>query len=62
MPIHLTLKTPIEKKVNHQGTGTGERYVKAKLAEISQTKSSFKSYQENQYWLSEFTYPNIEQG
>jgi sensor histidine kinase YesM len=60
--IYLTLKTPIEKKVNHQGTGSGERYIKAKLAEVSQTKSTFKSYQENQYWLSKFTYPNIKQG
>jgi sensor histidine kinase YesM len=60
--IHLTLKTPIEKKVNHQGTGTGERYIKAKLAEVSQTNSTFESYQENQYWLSKFTYPNIEEG
>jgi sensor histidine kinase YesM len=60
--IHLTLKTPIEKKVNHQGTGTGERYIKAKLAEISQTKCAFESYQENQYWLSKFTYPNIKEG
>lgn len=58
--INLTLKTPIEKKVNHQGTGTGERYIKAKLAEVSQSKSAFESYQEGQYWLSKFTYQNIE--
>jgi sensor histidine kinase YesM len=60
--IHLILKTPIEKNVNHQGTGTGERYIKAKLAEVSQSNSTFESYQEHQYWLSKFTYPNIEQG
>jgi hypothetical protein len=60
--IHLTLKTPIEKKINHKGTGTGEQYIKAKLAEVSQANSAFESYQENQYWLSKFTYPNIEQG
>ncbi len=60
--IHLTLKTPIEKKVNHKGTGSGERYIKAKLAEVSLNKSSFTSYQEQKCWLSKFTYPNIEQG
>lgn len=60
--IHLTLKAPIERRVNHQGTGSGERYIKAKLAEVSQTKSTFESYQENQYWLSKFSYPIINQG
>jgi hypothetical protein len=60
--IHLTLKTPIEKKVNHQGTGSGERYIKAKLAEVSQTNSTFESFQDNQYWLSKFSYPHIKQG
>jgi len=60
--INLTLKTPIEKKVNHQGTGTGEKYIRAKLTEVSQTNSAFESYQEDQYWLSKFSFPNIKQG
>ena len=62
--INLTLKTPIDKKINHQGTGSGERYIKAKLAEISETKTRFASYAESDgmqdYWVSQISYPNIE--
>lgn len=62
--IDLTLKTPIEKRIDHQGTGLGERYIKARLAEFEQiageTKKphpcSFKSYEECQYWVSKFSF------
>jgi len=60
--INLTLKTPIEKKVDHKGTGLGERYIKAKLAEVDQINlhsdikpSSFESYEAQQYWVSNFS-------
>jgi len=62
--INLQLKTPIEKRIDHKGTGLGERYIKAKLAEIDQFRkantkakiSTFESYEENQYWISKYSF------
>jgi len=62
--INLILKTPIEKKIDHQGTGLGERYINARLAEFERIntetkktkKCSFESYEESQYWVSKFSF------
>ncbi len=61
--VNLVLKTPIEKQIDHKGTGLGEQYIKAKLAEVDQINnhnkaqlSTFKSYQKSQYWVSEFSF------
>ena len=61
--VNLTLKTPIENKVDHKGTGLGERYIKAKLAEVDQINqrrdiknSTFESYEQQQYWVSNFSF------
>jgi len=62
--IDLVLKTPIEKKVDHQGTGLGEQYINARLAEFEQVNSrhkdslncSFISYEESHYWVSKFSF------
>jgi len=62
--VNLLLKTPIEKRINHKGTGLGEKYIKAKLAEIDQTKnigtkaqkSEFESYEAHHYWMSKYSF------
>jgi len=62
--INLVLKTPIEKKIDHQGTGLGEKYIKARLAEFERVNTktkkahscSFESYEESQYWVSKFSF------
>ncbi len=62
--VNIVLKTPIDKRVDHKGTGTGEQYIRAKLAEVDQIKnhsnsskmSKFESYEENQYWVSNYAF------
>jgi sensor histidine kinase YesM len=62
--LNLVLKTPIDKKIDHQGTGLGEKYIKARLAEFEQITThkkkentcSFESYEESQYWVSKFSF------
>jgi len=62
--IDLVLKTPIEKKIDHRGTGLGEQYIKARLAEFEQVNNkhknslncSFISYEECHYWVSKFSF------
>jgi len=65
--ISLILKTPIESRVNRQGTGLGEKYIKAKLAEVDQVNkqtsklqiSTFSSYEENKYWVSKYSFDEL---
>jgi LytS/YehU family sensor histidine kinase len=66
--ITLLLKTPIETRIDHQGTGLGERYIKAKLAEIDEVNkqskqaqaSTFVSYEEQQYWVSKYSFDELK--
>jgi len=60
--VYLLLRTPIEKNIDHKGTGLGERYIKAKLAEVDQSqnhkaaKSTFNSCEKNNYWVSQYEF------
>jgi sensor histidine kinase YesM len=56
--VELTLTTPVENKVNHQGTGTGEQYIRAKLAELNQQQTHFVSFEAEDCWISKIAYPN----
>jgi len=62
--VNLVLKTPIEKKIDHHGTGLGEQYIKARLTEYERINTnprkrnacSFESYEDSQYWVSKFSF------
>jgi sensor histidine kinase YesM len=57
--VNLTLITPIENKTNHQGTGSGNHFIYAKLAELNQKESEFASYESGDNWVSQISYLNI---
>jgi sensor histidine kinase YesM len=57
--VNLTLITPIENNTNHQGTGSGNDFIHAKLAELNQKEAEFASYESGDNWISQISYFNI---
>lgn len=57
--VNLTLITPIENNTNHQGTGSGNHFIHAKLAELNQKEAEFASYESGDNWISQISYLNI---
>jgi sensor histidine kinase YesM len=57
--VNLTLITPIENNTNHQGTGSGNEFIHAKLAELNQKEAEFTSYESGDNWISQISYFNI---
>lgn len=54
--VTLTLSTPIETSINHDGLGVGEAYILSKLAEVCKEDWRFHSQESNRYWVSTYHY------
>lgn len=52
----ISVSTPF-RRVKHQGTGTGEEYIRSRLTESFANRWQFTSKQQADVWLSKLTFP-----
>ena len=57
--VEITFTTPLRAR-NHQGTGTGEDYIYARLRECFSAQWSFESRGEKDCWYSKVVIPRVE--